>query len=60
MIYNESLQKSLVSFLQEAPRFYSEENEIIKKAGGWNSFIDSYNLIFLVFVRLSTHKESKG
>ncbi len=61
IIYDKSLQASLISFLQEAPRFYSEEKEILKTSSpnAWNIFKEIQNLMFLIFVRLATHKESK-
>lgn len=59
-IYDKSLHSSLVSFLQEAPRFYSEEKDILKASPpAWNLFKETQKLVFLTFIRMATHKESK-
>ena len=58
-IYDETLQPSLVSFLEDAPRFYSEENELLKQTDCWDLYKVTYNLVLLTFLRLATHKESK-
>lgn len=59
-MYDKSLHSSLVSFLQEAPRFYSEEQEVLKASPvAWNLFKETQKLVFLTFIRMATHKESK-
>jgi activating signal cointegrator complex subunit 2 len=59
VVYDASLHTSLVSFLQEAPRFFSEEIEMLKKNNTWELLKEIKKLVFLTFLRMSTHKESK-
>ena len=60
IVYDKPLNASLVSFLQEAPRFYSEEKDVLKALPtAWKLFNETQNLVFLTFVRMATHKESK-
>ncbi|XP_046441124.1 activating signal cointegrator 1 complex subunit 2-like [Daphnia pulex] len=60
IIYDKPLNASLVSFLQEAPRFYSEEKDALKALPtAWKLFKETQDLVFLTFVRMATHKESK-
>ena len=59
VVHDASLHASLVSFLQEAPRFFSEEIEMLKKNNTWELFKETKKLVFLTFLRMSTHKESK-
>lgn len=57
VVFDKSLHASLVSFLQEAPRFYSEEE--ISDPRAKQLLENVQKLVFLAFLRMSTHKESK-
>jgi len=59
IIYDKTIQTSLVSFLQDAPRLYSKEIELLKQTDCWGLYQATYNLVFLTFLRMATYKESK-
>lgn len=59
IIYEKSIQKSLVSFLQNAPRFFSADMNVFKEINCWDLYKETYNLVFTTFLRLATLEESE-
>ncbi|XP_071841614.1 activating signal cointegrator 1 complex subunit 2-like [Apostichopus japonicus] len=56
-VYDTSLQKCLDSYLKNAPRYHDGEHQMPPSLLGKQKSI--HRLVFLAFLRLSTHKESK-
>ncbi|GFR14125.1 activating signal cointegrator 1 complex subunit 2, partial [Trichonephila clavata] len=58
IVYDESLHKCLESYLSQAPRYYDLDNLNLMK-GIQNALKKIHKLIFLIYLRMSTYKESK-
>lgn len=48
-----------VSFLQNAPRFFSADMNVFKEMNCWDLYKETYNLVFTTFLRLATLEESE-